>query len=145
MSTHVLLVDDNAARSRQRQDDMASAGVRVISAFEEQQAVEVLDSARIDVICIDSQFVTNRGAGIGALIEDRMSTIPVVLILDEAQIPGNLQEYVDVVMDREDFPVKGSQLMQDLDHGQVPFFQRWFCAWVGRASQSRRGEAVPTC
>ena len=34
MSTHVLLVDNNAARSRQRRHDMASAGVHVTSAFE---------------------------------------------------------------------------------------------------------------
>jgi DNA-binding NtrC family response regulator len=145
MSTHVLLVDNNAARSRQRRHDMASAGVQVTNAFDEQQVAEAMDSVRIDVICVDSQFVSDRGAEIGALMETRMRTVPVVLILDDAQVPGNLQSYVDVVVDREDFPTKGTQLMQDLDGGQVPFFQRWFCEWVGRASLSRRNEAVPTC
>lgn len=97
------------------------------------------------MICVDSQFVTSRGPDIGALIESQMPSIPVVLILDDALVPGNLQEYVDVVVDREDFVTKGTRLMQDLDHGQTPFFQRWFCEWVGRASQSRRGGPMPTC
>ena len=124
---------------------MASAGVQVTSAFDERQVAEAMESDLLDVICVDSQFVATRGAEIGALIESRLPSIPVVLILDDAQVPGNLQGYVDVVMDREDFVTKGTSLMQDLDHGQIPFFQRWFCQWVGRTSQSTRGEAVPTC
>lgn len=143
MGTHVLLVDNNPARSRQRRHDMISAGVRVTSAFDEQQAAEAMKSDRVDVICVDSQFLASRGPEIGPLIESRMPTIPVVLIVDDAQVPGNLQGYVDVIVDREDFPTKGTQLMQDLDHGQVLFFQRWFCEWVTRASQSRRDEALP--
>ena len=136
MGTHVLLVDNNAVRSRKRRDDMASAGVQVTSAFDEQQVAEAMKSDRVDVICVDSQFVASRGPEIGALIERRMPTIPVVLILDDALVPGNLQEYVDIVVDRDDFATKGSRLMKDLDHGQVPFFQRWFCEWVSRRSQS---------
>jgi DNA-binding NtrC family response regulator len=145
MGTQVLLVDNDAARSNRRRNDLAAAGVEVISAFEEQQAAEAMKSDRVDIICIDSKFVTNRGPGIGALIERRMSTTPVVLIVDEAQIPGQLQKHADVIVDREDFPRMGKRLMQQLSRGQVPFFQRWFCAWVNRASQPNRGESIPPC
>ena len=143
MGTQVLLVDNDAARSNRRRSDLASAGVEVITAFEEQQAAEAMKSDRVDIICIDSQFVTIRGPEIGALIELRTATTPVVLIVDEAQIPGQLQEHVDIIVDREDFPKMGKRLMQQLGRGQVPFFQRWFCAWVNRTSQSRHGESIP--
>lgn len=53
MNTHVLLVDDNAARSRQRRRDMASAGLQVTSAFDEQQVAAAMKSDRVDVICCD--------------------------------------------------------------------------------------------
>ena len=115
MGTQVLLVDNDAARSNRRRNDLAAAGVEVITAFEEQQAAEAMKSDRVDVICIDSQFVTNRGPGIGALIERRLSTTPVVLIVDEAQIPGQLQKHVDIIVDREDFPRMGKRLMQQLE------------------------------
>jgi DNA-binding NtrC family response regulator len=145
MSTQVLLVDHDAARSDKRRKDLAAAGVEVISAFEEQQAAAALQSDHVDVICIDSQFVTNCGPGIGALIERREGPIPVVLIADEARVPGQLQMRVDVIVDREDFPRTGRHLMQQLSRGQVPFFQRWFCEWVNRDPQSRRGDAIPPC
>ncbi len=145
MGTQILLVDNDAARSNRRRNDLAAAGVEVITASEEQQAAEAMKSDRVDIICIDSQFVTNRGPGIGALIELRMATTPVVLIVDDAQIPGQLQKHVDVIVDREDFPRMARGLMQQLSRGQVPFFQRWFGAWVNRAFQSRRGESFPPC
>ncbi len=107
MSTQVLLVDNDARRSYKRRKDLAAAGVEVISAVEEQQAAAALKSDHVDVICIDSQFVANCGPGIGALIERRMGTIPVILIADEARIPGQLQRHVDVIVDREDFPRMG--------------------------------------
>ncbi len=145
MGTQVLLVDNDAARSNRRRNDLADAGVEVISAFEEQQAAEAMKSDRVDVICIDSQFVTNCGSGIGALIELRMPTTPVVLIVDGPRIPSQLQKHIDIIVDREDFPKVGKRLMQQLSRGQVPFFQEWFYAWVNHASQSRRGELNPPC
>jgi DNA-binding NtrC family response regulator len=145
MGTQILLVDNDAARSNRRRNDLAAAGVEVITASEEQQAAEAMKSDRLDIICIDSQFVRNRGPEIGALIEHRTSSIPVVLIVDEARIPGQLQKHVDIIVDREDFPRMGKRLMQQLSRGQVSFFQRWFCAWVNRASQPQGGESIPPC
>jgi len=145
MGTHVLLVDHKAARSNERQDDLVAAGVEVISAFEEHQAANALKSHRVDVVCMDSQFVMNFGSGLGALIEGLNPTAPVVLVVDDTHIPGHFQKYVDIVIDRADFDVTGPRMMQQLNRGQVTFFQRWFGEWVSRASKLRRDEAIPTC
>jgi DNA-binding NtrC family response regulator len=142
METQVLLVDHNAARCNERRDDLVAAGVEAISAFEEYQAAEALKCNRVDVVCIDSQFVINGGSRIGPLIEGLKPVVPVVLIVDEGHIPHHFQEYVDIVIDRADFDITGTRLLQQLHRGQVTFFQRWFGDWVNRASQSRRGEAT---
>jgi DNA-binding NtrC family response regulator len=145
MGTHVLLVDNNRARLNKRREDVTVAGIEVISAFDEQQAAEALKSAPVDVICIDSQFVRNCGPGIGECIERRLPGITTVLIVDDARIPPQLERYVDIVVQREDFPTIGKRLMQELACGHVPFFERWFCEWVNRASQASRYEAVSAC
>lgn len=82
------------------------------------------------------------GSGIGALIEGLKPIVPVVLIVDEGQIPRHFQKYVDIVIDRADFEIAGTRLLQQLNSGQVTFFQRWFGDWVNRASPSRRCEAT---
>ena len=51
-----------------------------------------MKSDRVDVICVDSQFVRSAGLRLVRSSSGRMPTIPVVLILDDAPVPGNLQE-----------------------------------------------------
>ena len=68
MEAQVLRVDHNAARCNERRHELARAGVAVISASKECQAAEALNCNRLDVICIDSQFVMSFGSGIGALV-----------------------------------------------------------------------------
>ncbi len=145
MGTNVLLVDDNAARSDERRDDLVAAGVEVISAFEEHQAANALKSHPVDVVCIDSQFVMNCGWGVGALIDGLNPTVPVVLVVDDSHLPSHFEKYVDIMIDRAEFDLTGPRLMQQLNRGQIPFFQRWFTDWVNRASESRSGEAIPKC
>ena len=140
----VLLVDHNAARCNERRHELMAAGVGVIGASKECQAMEALKCNRVDVVCIDAQFVMNSGCGIGALIEDLKPAVPVVLIVDEGQIPRHFQKYVDIVIDRADFEITGTRLLQHLNCGQVTFFERWFGDWVNRASPSRRRDATST-
>ena len=122
MQTYVVLIDHNAARCNARRDSLIAAGVEVISAVEEEQAAEVLKSNRVDVVCIDSQFVTNCGSGIGAIIEGLKPAVSVVMLGDEAQIPGNFEKYVDIIIDRADFDLTGPWLMQELNRAQLTFF-----------------------
>lgn len=70
--------------------------------------------------------------------------VPVVLVVDDAQIPSHFERYVDIVIERADFDITGTWLMQQLNRARVTFFERWFGDWVNRASESRRGEAIST-
>jgi hypothetical protein len=107
MKTHVLLVDDNASRSADRRHYLVGGGVEVINACEERRAIEVVQSHRVGVVCIDAQFVVNRGSEIGAFVKYLKPCVPVVLIADDDRIPGHLEEHVDIVIDRADFDIAG--------------------------------------
>jgi DNA-binding NtrC family response regulator len=145
MKTHVLLVDDNASRSAERRHYLVGAGVEVINACEVRQAIEVMQSHRVDVVCIDAQFVVNRGSEIGALVKCLKPFVPVVLIADDDRIPDHFEEHVDIVIDRADFDVTGRRLVQELNRGHVPFFRRWFDEWTDCASKSGRDETIRAC
>ncbi len=144
MGTHVLLVDNNAARSADRQRFLASAGVKIIAVGDEYRAVEVINSGRVEVVCIDSEFVANRGPWLGAFIKRQMPLVSVVLIVDGDQIPGRFEKYVDIVIDRTDFAISGVGLIRELSKGHTPFFRTWFEDWMNRAAQSERAESVRT-
>ena len=146
MKAHVLLIDDNASRSAERRRYLVGAGAGVINACEERQAIEVMQSPRVDVVCIDAQFVVNRGSQIAALVKYLKPFIPVVLIADDDRLPGCSKEHVDIVIDRADFDVTGGRLVQELSRDRVPFFRQWFDEWAGRrASESGRDETIRTC
>ncbi len=144
MQPYILLIDHNSARCNERRDGLVAAGVEVISAVEEEQAAEVLKSNRVHVICIDSQFVSKCGSGIGVAIERLKPAVSVVMLGDEAQIPGHFEKYVDVIIGRADFDLTGPWLIHELNHAQHTFFQRWFDDWVNREPESRSGDATPT-
>ena len=108
MKTHVLLVDDSASRSADRQHYLVGAGVEVLNASEELQAIEVVQSHRVDVVCIDAQFVVNRGSKIGAFVKRLKPCVPVILIADNDRVPGHFEEHADIVIDRADFDITGS-------------------------------------
>ena len=146
MKTHVLLVDDNASRSADRRHYLVGAGIEVINASEERQAIEVVQSHRVDVVCIDAQSAVNRGAGIGAFVRYLKSHVPVVLIADDGRIPGHFEEHVDIVIDRADFDLTGGRLVQELCRDHVPFFQRWFDEWASRRTSKTGGDqTIYTC
>jgi DNA-binding NtrC family response regulator len=144
MTTHVLLVDDNASRSAARQRFLAAAGVEIIIACSEYRAVELIKSRRVDVVCFDSEFVVNRGPWLGAFIRRQMPFVPVVLIADDGRIPGHFEKHVDIVIDRADFAISGRRLIRELLRGHVPFFHIWFEVWMNRAAKSERGALVRT-
>jgi DNA-binding NtrC family response regulator len=144
MATHVLLVDDNASRSADRQRFLAAAGVEIIIACNEYRAVELIKSSRVDIVCIDSEFVLNRGPWLGAFVRRQMPFVPVVLIADDGRIPDHFEKHVDIVIDRADFAISGRGLIRELLRGHVPFFHTWFEDWMNRAIKSERGQPVRT-
>jgi DNA-binding NtrC family response regulator len=146
MKTHVLLVDDNASRSADRQHYLVGAGVEVLNASEELQAIEVVQSHRVDVVCIDAQFVVNRGSKIGAFVKRLKPCVPVILIADNDRVPGHFEEHADIVIDRADFAITGRRLLQELGRDHVPFFQQWFDEWANRrTSEPGRDETIHAC
>jgi DNA-binding NtrC family response regulator len=144
MTTHVLLVDDNVSRCAERQRFLAASGVEIITACNEYRAVEVIRSNRVDVVCIDSEFLVNRGPWLGAFIRRHMPLVSVILIADDARIPGHFEKHVDIVIDRADFAISGRELVRELLRGHAPFFHTWFEDWMNRATKSERREAVRT-
>ena len=144
MTTHVLLVDDNASRSADRQRFLAASGVEIIIACDEYRAVEVIKSHRVDVVCIDSEFVMNREPWLGAFMRRQVPFVPVVLIADDARVPGHFEKHVDIVIDRADFAISGRGLIRELLRGHVPFFHTWFEVWMNRAAKSEHGALVRT-
>jgi DNA-binding NtrC family response regulator len=144
MTTHVLLVDDNVSRSADRQRFLVTAGVEIITACDEYRAVEVIKSHGVDVICIDAEFVVNRGSWLGAFIKRQTPFVLVVLIADDDRIPDHFEKHVDIVIDRADFAISGRGLIRELLRGHVPFFHTWLEGWMNRATKSERGEPART-
>lgn len=139
---HVLLVDDNTSRCANRSRYLAEAGIEVISACEECQAGEAMKTRPVDVVCIDSQFVLNRGHAMGAFIERLKPLVPVVLIADSDFIPCHFEQHVDIVIDRADFDIAGTRLIRQFNGGHASFFERWFDEWTNRASTRGSDEAT---
>src|SRR5271166_958627 len=146
MKAHVLLVDDNASRSAERWQYLVGAGIEVINASDDRQAIEVVQSHRVDVVCIDAQSAVNRGSGIGGFVKYLKPHVPVVLIADDGRTPSHFEEHVDIVIDRADFDITGGHLVRELYQTQVPFFWRWFDEWaIRRTSKPGGDETVYTC
>jgi len=146
MKARVLLVDDNASRSADRRQYLGGAGIEVINASGERQATEIVQSHRVDVVCIDAQSAVNRGSGIGGFVKYLKPHVPVVLIADDGRTPSHFEEHVDIVIDRADFDITGGHLVRELYQTQVPFFWRWFDEWaIRRTSKPGGDETVYTC
>jgi DNA-binding NtrC family response regulator len=140
MTLHVLLVDDNVSRSADRQRFLGAAGVEIITSCDEYRAAEAIKSRGVDVVCIDSEFVMNRGSWLGAFVRRQMPLVPVVLIADDDRIPDHFEKHIDIVIDRADFAISGRGLIRELLRGHVPFFRTWFEDWMNHATKAERGE-----
>jgi DNA-binding NtrC family response regulator len=146
MKAYVLLVDGNAPRYAERRQYLVGAGIQVINASDDRQAIEVVQSHRVDVVCIDAQSAVNRGPGIGAFVKHLKPHVPVILIADDGRIPGHFEEHVDIVIDDADFDVTGGHLVRELYRSQIPFFWRWFDEWASRRASKLGGEeTIYTC
>ena len=145
MTTHVLMVDDNTSRCADRSRYLAGAGIEVINACDEYQAAEAMKTQRVDVVCVDSQFVLNQSHALGSFIEYLKPVVPVVLIADADFIPGHFEKHVDIVIDRADFDIAGSLLIRQFNRGRASFFQQWFEEWTNRASTFGSDETMHTC
>lgn len=144
MNAHVLCVDTNTLRSMDQRKHLKDAGFLVLHAHDESQAIELLQSCRVDVICINSS-VGNAEPGVAACLKNVQPHIPVVLIRDSGAIPDLLQEHVDVVVEEPDFGATAQWLIEKLRDADCVFFARWFADWMRRPCELRTDEPFHSC
>jgi hypothetical protein len=75
MKTHVLLVDDNASQSADRQHHLAGAGVEVMNESEERQAIDVVQPPCLnaDIVVDPADFDIRGKRSIQRRCHDRVS------------------------------------------------------------------------
>ena len=143
MNAHVLCFDKNTQRSMGRRRSLEDAGFVVLHAQNEVEAPELLQSGRVDVVCIDSYLMSNGETGVASGIKSVKPHVPVVLIHDDGAIPERFREYVDVVIDEPDFDATARWLIEELCDCEFPFFVRWFDDWMRRSSEGTGDEPLP--
>lgn len=145
MKPCVLCVDQSTSRSKDRLKSLESAGFGVLKASDELHAIELLQSHRVDVICIAPQNGEVQQPGMGRSLKSVRPDVPVVLIRNQGNPPLHFEEYVDIVIDEADFRATGRGSIQLLQGAPNLFFARWFVNWMRRSSELATGESRPTC
>lgn len=135
MKTHVLCVDDNRLRLISRRKSLEADGFIVLPAYDETQAVNLLKSQRVDVVCVDSAFLERGGSGVGANFKSVGPDVPIVLIRENGAVPVSMQEHVDVVIDGADFDAGVRSLIEGMLGVKHSFFLQWLDAWMHHASK----------
>ncbi|HEY4899539.1 MAG TPA: response regulator [Terriglobales bacterium] len=144
MTYSILCIDDNLARVTDRQQSLENAGFVVMVARDENQAIEILNSRRVDVVFIDSRLLCAGRTRVGAHIKHLRPQARVVLICERGMVPAIWREHVDVIVDDSELGKKAQWLIEELQNRHFPFFEEWFGNWKRRATESR-GRALSSC
>ena len=144
MNTCILCVDDNGSRASDCQKNLENAGFAVSSARDEAQALELLNSCSLDVVCVDSRIMKRGATRVGAQIRRLRPNVRIVLICNDKTIPPGFQEYADVIIDDSEFNQKAHWLIDRLQDIHYPFFMEWFSEWKRRGAGSSVNETVQT-
>lgn len=145
MSAQVLCVDSDGRRLMGHQKSLEDAGFVVLSACDETQAVNLLRSNPVDVVCVRSGLADGGGNGVCANLKNVKPDVPIVLIRDDGAIPGRFHEQVDVVIEESSFDARVQWLIVKLQDVQYPFFLRWLDDWRCSASEPRNDEPFRVC
>lgn len=132
MRATVLCVDECTARSRGRGKALEAAGFAVLQARSESQALELLKSHRVDVVCIVPFEGDAHEPGIGHEIKNAQPDVPLVLIHGQGVVPVHFEEYIDIVIDEPDFEATAQWLIPTLQDTSNFFFVGWFVSWMRR-------------
>ena len=145
MKPCVLCVKESTSRWKERLKSLDAAGFGVLNASDELHAVELLESHRVDVVCIASQDGEVQQPVMGRSIKSVRPDVPVVLIRDQVAPPAHFEEYVDIVIDEAGFRATAQWLIQALQEAPNVFFVQWFANWMRRSCELTRGESCPIC
>ncbi len=132
MNANILCIDDSEVRARDRRRTLEAAGFAVTNAHDQTQAIELLNSHRVDAICVDSRSAAGIGR-VGAVVRRFRPHIRVILICGDGTVPARFQEHVDIVMDESDFNRQAPHVIDGLKDFRCPFFVEWLNDWKRRA------------
>jgi len=141
MSTQILCIDGSDGRRQRWGKEMEQDGCVVIHAADEAEAAHLLKASSVDMVCIDSGVMTERGSSaIRDSLKNAHTHVPIVLIQSSSEIPPHFEERVDVVIDEPTFSTLGPWLIEQLREIRFPLFVEWFENWK-RRSDGNGGES----
>jgi hypothetical protein len=106
----------------------------VVDATDESQAVGLLVSRRVNVVCVHAHSLRAGITPMGAKIKSLRPNIRFVLICEDGVVPASFLEYVDVIMDESDFNKRAKWLIDELLDVRCPVFVKWFNDWKRRTA-----------
>ncbi len=133
MNANILCIDDSEVRARDRQKTLEAAGFVVTTAHDQTQAIALLNSHRVDAICVDSRSAAGIGR-VGAVVRRLRPHVRVILICGDGTVPTRFQEHVDIVMDESDFNRRAPHVIDGLSDFHCPFFVEWLNDWKRRTA-----------
>ena len=135
MNGQILCIGGDATRWVSWGHELEANGYVVVQASDEREASTLLKTCPVDVVCIDSQIMTESGGSeIAAGLKGASQHVPVVLVQTGKHVPEHFEEHVDVVIDESTFSTVGWWLIEELREVRFPLFVEWFEAWKERSS-----------
>ena len=145
MNGQILCIGGDATRWRDWGDQLEQSGCVVVHAANDREASTLLKACPVDVICIDSQIMTeSSGSEIAANLKDASVRVPVVLVQTGNNVSEHFEEHVDVVIDESTFSTVGSWLIEELREVRFPMFVEWFEEWKERSANNGK-DVVQAC
>jgi CheY-like chemotaxis protein len=134
MNGQILCIGGDLERWANWRRELEENGYIFVQATDESEASTLLKACPVDVVCIDSQIMTESGGSeIAASLKNAAQHVPVVLVQTGNGVPQHFEERVDVVIDESTFSSVGHWLIEELRETRFPVFVEWFEAWKGRS------------
>ena len=145
MNGQILCIGGDLERWANWRHELEENGYVFVQATDEREASTLLKACSVDVVCIDSEIMTESGVSeIAASLKNAAQHVPVVLVQTGNDVPQPFEERVDVVIDESTFSSVGYWLIEELRETRFPVFVEWFEAWKGRSSgKGEDGVHVP--
>jgi DNA-binding NtrC family response regulator len=145
MNGQILCIGGSESRWRSWGQSLEDNGYVVVHAINEQEARVLLQACPVDVVCIDSQLMTEVGSSeIGAELKNTRPHVPVVLVQTGNGMPPHFEEHVDVVIDESTFRSAGHWLIEELREVKFPVFVEWLESWKQRSPNDEK-DAAQVC
>ena len=104
----------------------------------------MLKACPVDVVCIDSQIMTESGGGLEVSVDLKNASqhVPFVLVQTGNDAAEHFEEHVNVVIDESMSSSVGHWLIEELRETRLPMFAEWFEAWKERSGSNGKREST---